>query len=49
MEEIPWCRGERHDVDKDATGKERVAHLVRRKAPLRRERTVRAPLTLVEK
>ena len=32
-----WCGGERPDVVEDAFGKERVTHLVRRKAPLRRE------------
>ena len=38
VEGAAWCGGERPDVDEDATGKERVAHMVRRKAPLRRER-----------
>ena len=33
----PWRGGGRPDVDEDATGKERVAHLVRRRAPLMRE------------
>ena len=35
----PWCGEGRPGMDEDATGKGRVAHLVRKRAPLRREKS----------